>query len=111
MSNELRLALDIAERRELRLDDGGTVELRRMRRADRHEVVDFFRRLPAGARPLPADIENPVDVERWIADKSDPPPDPVRLLVETRERIGGWNELGRRLCRSFLAAAERLRAS
>ncbi len=33
-----------------------------------------------------------------------------RLRVETRERIGAWNEHGRRLCRSFLAAAERLRA-
>jgi len=43
---------------------------------------------------------------RWIADESDPPPDPERLRVETRERIGKWNELGRRLCRSFLAAAE-----
>lgn len=47
-------------------------------------------------------------VERWIADKSDLPADPERLRAETRERIGGWNELGRRLCRSFLAAAERL---
>jgi GMP synthase-like glutamine amidotransferase len=47
-------------------------------------------------------------LERWIADPSDPPPDPGRLLAETRERIGGWNELGRRLCRSFLAAAEQL---
>jgi GMP synthase-like glutamine amidotransferase len=46
-------------------------------------------------------------LERWIADESDPPPDPARLLTETRERIGGWNELGRRLCRSFLAAAAR----
>jgi GMP synthase-like glutamine amidotransferase len=45
---------------------------------------------------------------RWIADETDPPPDPERLRVETRERIGAWNELGRRLCRSFLAAAERL---
>ena len=45
---------------------------------------------------------------RWIADESDPPPDPERLRAETRERIGGWNELGRRLCRSFLVAAERL---
>ena len=45
---------------------------------------------------------------RWIADESDPPPDPERLRVETRERIGRWNELGRRLCRSFLAAAEQL---
>jgi GMP synthase (glutamine-hydrolysing) len=43
---------------------------------------------------------------RWIADTNDPPPDPERLRVETRERIGKWNELGRRLCRSFLVAAE-----
>jgi GMP synthase (glutamine-hydrolysing) len=47
---------------------------------------------------------------RWIGDDSDPPPDPERLRAETSERISGWNELGRRLCRSFLAAAERLRA-
>jgi GMP synthase (glutamine-hydrolysing) len=46
-------------------------------------------------------------VERWIADKSDPPPDPDGLRQETRERISTWNELGRRLCRSFLVAAER----
>ena len=43
---------------------------------------------------------------RWIADETDPPADPDRLRRETRERIGTWNELGRRLCRSFLAAAE-----
>jgi GMP synthase (glutamine-hydrolysing) len=49
-------------------------------------------------------------LERWIGDKSDLPSDPEGLRAETRERIGGWNELGRRLCRSFLAAAERLRA-
>ena len=42
----------------------------------------------------------------WIADDSDPPPDAGRLVAETRERIGRWNELGRRLCRSFLVAAE-----
>jgi GMP synthase-like glutamine amidotransferase len=47
---------------------------------------------------------------RWIGDEHDPPPEPERLLAETRERIGGWNELGRRLCRSFLAAAEHLGA-
>ena len=47
---------------------------------------------------------------RWIARVGDPPPDPERLRAETRARISGWNELGRRLCRSFLAAAERLRA-
>lgn len=49
-------------------------------------------------------------VERWIGDGSDPPPDPERLRAETRERIGRWNELGRRLCRSFLGTAEQLRA-
>ena len=49
-------------------------------------------------------------LERWIAAKSDLPTEPERLRAETRERIGGWNDLGRRLCRSFLAAAERLRA-
>lgn len=48
-------------------------------------------------------------LERWIAAKANPPDDPERLRAETRERIGRWNELGRRLCRSFLAAAERLR--
>ena len=51
-----------------------------------------------------------VQVEGWIADTDDPPPDPDRLLAETRERITGWNELGRTLCRSFLDAAERLLA-
>ena len=50
-------------------------------------------------------------LERWIADESDPPPDPEGMRAATRAQIGGWNELGRRLCRSFLAAAERLRAS
>jgi GMP synthase (glutamine-hydrolysing) len=49
-------------------------------------------------------------LERWLTDKSELPADPDRLRAETSERIGGWNELGRRLCRSFLAAAERLRA-
>jgi len=51
-----------------------------------------------------------LQLERWIDDESDPPPDPGGLRTATRERIGEWNELGRRLCRSFLAAAERLRA-
>jgi GMP synthase-like glutamine amidotransferase len=49
-------------------------------------------------------------LERWIGDESDPPPDREHMRTETRARIGGWNELGRRLCRSFLAAAEGLRA-
>lgn len=47
-------------------------------------------------------------LERWIADKDDVPGDPEALRAETREKIGAWNELGRRLCLAFLAAAERL---
>jgi GMP synthase (glutamine-hydrolysing) len=47
-------------------------------------------------------------LDRWIGDESDPPPDPDALRRETRAKIGAWNELGRRLCRSFLDAAERL---
>lgn len=50
-------------------------------------------------------------LDRWLGAKTDLPVDPERLRAETRERIGAWNELGRRLCRSFLAAAERLRAA
>jgi GMP synthase (glutamine-hydrolysing) len=45
-------------------------------------------------------------LERWIADESDPPPDREELRTETRRQIGRWNELGRRLCRAFLRAAE-----
>jgi GMP synthase (glutamine-hydrolysing) len=48
-------------------------------------------------------------LELWIAEDVDRD-EAVRLRHETRERIGAWNEHGRRLCRSFLAAAERLRA-
>src|SRR5438270_495975 len=31
----------------------------------------------------------------------------TRVLAETRERIGRWNELGRTLCSAFLDTAER----
>jgi GMP synthase-like glutamine amidotransferase len=44
---------------------------------------------------------------RWI-DEDGEPFGPERLLADTRERIGRWNELGRHLCRAFLVAAERL---
>ena len=49
-------------------------------------------------------------LDGWFADPSDPPPDPERLRVETAEKIGQWNELGRTLCAAFLAAAERVLA-
>jgi GMP synthase-like glutamine amidotransferase len=44
----------------------------------------------------------------WLADASDPAPDPERLRAETEANIGRWNELGRRLCGAFLTSAERL---
>jgi len=46
-------------------------------------------------------------LDGWIADGSDPPPDPDRLRAETAEKIARWNELGRTLCGAFLEAAER----
>ena len=46
-------------------------------------------------------------LERWMTDKTDLPPDPESLRRETRRKIGTWNDLGRRLCGAFLAAAER----
>jgi GMP synthase-like glutamine amidotransferase len=45
-------------------------------------------------------------LERWMTDKTDLPPDPEGLQRDTRRQIGTWNELGRRLCGAFLAAAE-----
>ena len=48
-----------------------------------------------------------LQLARWFADENDPAPDPEQLRAETQRRIGSWNELGRRLCGSFLAAAER----
>ena len=47
-------------------------------------------------------------LDGWIADASDPPPDPERLRVETAEHIAQWNELGRALCTAFLDAAARV---
>ena len=43
-------------------------------------------------------------VESWLAEDPDDVADPAALRAETRERIAGWNELGRRLCSAFLAA-------
>ena len=48
-----------------------------------------------------------LQLERWIADFEDPPPDPDGLRAETPQHIGAWNELGRTLCGAFLTAAER----
>jgi GMP synthase (glutamine-hydrolysing) len=47
-------------------------------------------------------------VDGWIADGSDPPPDPERLRAETTRHIARWNELGHTLCTAFLETAERV---
>jgi GMP synthase (glutamine-hydrolysing) len=44
-------------------------------------------------------------LDRWIAEKD--AADPELFAAETRQQIGTWNDLGRRLCRAFLAAADR----
>ena len=48
-------------------------------------------------------------VRLWLDDKDEFPSDldRDRLWAETQERIGEWNELGRRLCGSFVQVAER----
>jgi GMP synthase (glutamine-hydrolysing) len=43
-------------------------------------------------------------VEEWLAEDPADVADAEGLRRETRERISGWNELGRGLCRAFLAA-------
>jgi len=43
-------------------------------------------------------------VESWLAEDPEDVADPVGLRAETRERIGDWNELGRKLCSAFLQA-------
>jgi GMP synthase (glutamine-hydrolysing) len=53
------------------------------------------------------------DLEHWIDDyRSDPDAvasglDPDALRAQGRERIAGWNEVGRELCERFLADARR----
>ena len=46
-------------------------------------------------------------VESWIRDPEDPPPDADGLHAATLPRIAAWNELGRELCAGFVEAAER----
>ncbi len=49
-----------------------------------------------------------VQLEHWIADFEDPPPDPDGLRAETPHKIGAWNELGRTLCSAFLETSNKL---
>ena len=44
-------------------------------------------------------------LESWLVDPSDPPPDADGLRSETLEKIARWNELGRSLCGAFLDTA------
>ena len=48
-----------------------------------------------------------LQLNRWATDKRDVA-DPEAFLAETREQIGTWNELGRRICNTFLVKAEKL---
>jgi GMP synthase (glutamine-hydrolysing) len=41
-------------------------------------------------------------VEAWLAEDPEDVPEPHVFLSATRERISGWNQLGRRLCAAFL---------
>jgi hypothetical protein len=49
-------------------------------------------------------------LDGWIVDGSDPPPDPDGLRADTAAKIARWNELGRTLCGAFLDAAEHVLA-
>jgi len=41
-------------------------------------------------------------VESWLAEDPEDVADPAALREATRDRIEGWNDLGRRLCAAFL---------
>jgi GMP synthase (glutamine-hydrolysing) len=47
-------------------------------------------------------------LDGWIEDASDPPPDPDGLRAATVDHIAEWNELGRTLCAAFLETAARV---
>jgi GMP synthase-like glutamine amidotransferase len=50
-------------------------------------------------------------VESWLGDPEDPPPDAERLREQTLPRIERWNDLGRELCAAFVKTAERSAAA
>ena len=49
-------------------------------------------------------------VEQWISEEPWAVEDADRLLAESRERIGWWNDLGRGLCGAFVEVAEQVAA-
>ena len=52
-----------------------------------------------------------VQLESWLADPTDPPPDADAQRAETIEKIVGWNDHGRALCSAFLEPADDLVAT
>jgi GMP synthase (glutamine-hydrolysing) len=50
-------------------------------------------------------------LESWIADPTDPPPNADGLRSETLDKIAAWNDLGRSLCSAFLETADDLVAT
>jgi hypothetical protein len=44
-------------------------------------------------------------VEAWVGEDPEDVSDPDDFIAAMRARIAGWNELGRDLCRAFLAAS------
>jgi GMP synthase (glutamine-hydrolysing) len=98
------------------------------RRFDAFEAHEYTYDLPAGARELAfsractqafrlgdrawgvqfhPEVTQP-QIERWLTDR-DGVADADRILVETRQRIASWNELGAALCAGFLEEADRAR--
>jgi GMP synthase (glutamine-hydrolysing) len=75
----------------------GAVELARSR-----ICTQAFRLGSAYGIQFHAEVAEPT-VARWLGEDPDDVADPEALLAETSERIGAWNELGRRLCGAFLA--------
>jgi GMP synthase (glutamine-hydrolysing) len=50
-------------------------------------------------------------VESWLADPDDPPPNAEQLRAATLPRMAAWNDLGRELCTAFVETAERATAA
>lgn len=80
------------------LPAGGTVL------AESPVCLQAFRLGPAVGVQFHPEVRE-AQVESWLASDPDDVADAAGLLAATRERISGWNELGRRLCAAFLAAA------
>jgi GMP synthase (glutamine-hydrolysing) len=63
-----------------------------------------FRLREAWGIQFHAEVTAPM-IESWLAEDPDDVADPEALRVDTRLRIDGWNEIGRRLSDAFLGLA------